>query len=434
MLTALTRRTLTSHVAIGFATALIACAIEDDGRPDAAWSDRGDIDDADEPAPDQPLPDDAEPPPTSEIYGGSPVEACGWPTTVSLGGSCTGTLVHPELVIYAAHCGSSYGWIRFGEAANSGTGRWVQTSQCRTYSGGGPGNGNDFAYCKLAEPVEDVPIVPILMGCETQVLQPGAEVTLVGFGHADTGPYGIKREVTTVLKSITQNGEAFIGGGGKDTCQGDSGGPAFVELDDGTWRVFGVTSYGGACGGGGYYSMMHRGIAWFEQESGLDLTPCHDASGDWDPDERCGEFPLDPASGYGSWAQGCGGGPSSGASTTCGLNDDGPEQEPPPPDECAACTVHQGSLAKTQDSEVQPDGDYYYAAAGTHRGLLAGPNNADFDLYLYRWNGQAWQSIASSTSPSSDEEIVYQGNAGYYAWMVVSYAGSGAYTLRLDVP
>src|SRR5690349_10660077 len=41
------------------------------------------------------------------IYGGSSVDTCGWPTAVYLGfsgWSCSGTLVHPNIVITAAHC------------------------------------------------------------------------------------------------------------------------------------------------------------------------------------------------------------------------------------------------------------------------------------------------------------------------------------------
>ncbi len=274
--------------------------------------------------------------PVNEVYGGTEVASCGWPTTISVEGNCTGTLVHPEVMIYAAHCGGGYNQIRFGESINGGPGRTVQTEFCKTYPGGGPGNGNDFAFCKLAEPVTDVPIVPILMGCETSVLQPGTEVVIVGFGNANNGPYGIKREVTTTINNVTGQGEAFIGGGGKDSCQGDSGGPVYVKLKndqfgdpaDDTWRVFGITSYGGACGGGGYYSMMHNGIEWFEAESGVDLTPCHDAQGNWQPTGACAGFPMDPATGGGSWADSCDSGPLGGASQMCGAPA-APDETPP---------------------------------------------------------------------------------------------------------
>ncbi len=265
--------------------------------------------------------------PASEIYGGAEVAACGWPTTVSVEGNCTGTLVHPEVVIYAAHCGSGYNQIRFGESIDGGPGRTVQTEFCKTYPGGGPGSGNDWAFCKLAEPVTDVKIVPILMGCETDVLVPGTEVVIVGFGSADNGPYGIKREVTTTINQITPQGEAGIGGGGKDSCQGDSGGPVYVQLknsafgdpSDDTWRVFGITSYGGACGNGGFYSMMHTGMEWFEQESGVDLTPCHDAQGNWLPTGGCAGFPKEPNIGGGAWEDGCAPGAVGGASQMCGV-------------------------------------------------------------------------------------------------------------------
>jgi uncharacterized protein (TIGR03382 family) len=167
------------------------------------------------------------------------------------------------------------------------------------------------------------------------VLQPGKDTTIVGFGNADNGPYGIKREVTTQINQITNDNEAFIGGGGKDSCQGDSGGPVYVQLTtaegfDDTWRVFGITSYGGACGTGGYYSMMHIGMEWLESESGIDLTPCHDADGTWNPTQGCFQFPKDPAAGGGTWAEGCDSGPLGGYSSTCGppFNSE-PDDAPP---------------------------------------------------------------------------------------------------------
>ena len=261
-------------------------------------------------------------PRTQHVYGGQPVSTCGWPTTVSMQGSCTGTLVHPQVVIYAAHCGSGVQQVILGESVNGGT-RAVPTQFCRTYPGGGPGSGTDWAFCVLAEPQTDIPIVPPLMGCETSVLTPGREVAVVGFGQTESGGFGVKHEVFTEFVSLDNNGEARVGGGGEDSCQGDSGGPVYVRLSegdggDGTWRVFGITSYGGACGSGGFYSVMHLGMDWFEEESGFDLTPCHDADGTWNPGPECRAFPIDSEVPGRSWAQGCGGGEVGGYSSVCG--------------------------------------------------------------------------------------------------------------------
>ncbi|MEM6993666.1 MAG: trypsin-like serine protease [Myxococcota bacterium] len=248
------------------------------------------------------------------VYGGNPVSACEWPTTVSLGG-CTGTLVHPEVVIYAAHCGV-VNQVFLGDSVNS-QGRSVNPAWCKTYPGGGPGAGTDWAVCKLSQPVTDIAIAPPLMGCETEILQQGQNVWLVGFGNTDDGNFGVKYEAEAPFNYI-QNNEAFIGGNGVDTCQGDSGGPVYVQLEDGSFRSFGITSYGDGCGGGGWYSMMHTGMEWFESETGVDITPCHDADGTWNPTDKCRDFATDPQLGNGSWPNSCAMGGRSEWSSTCG--------------------------------------------------------------------------------------------------------------------
>jgi MYXO-CTERM domain-containing protein len=255
-------------------------------------------------------------------------------------------LVHPQVVIYAAHCGAGVNRVTFGER-DTVPAKQITTQTCLTNPAYGSGGaGNDHAFCVLSQPVNDVPIVPILMGCETGALQPGAEVDVVGFGYnsPNSNSIGIKHQVTTTLNNVSNN-EAYIGGGGLDSCNGDSGGPVYIKLPDqgtdpglpdGTWRVFGITSYGPAhpnCGGGGWYSMMHIGMPWIEGELaayGIDLTPCHDSDGTWNPGPECFGFPVDARTVGGSWAGGCDPGPLSAWGAVCGepFNNE-PDDTPP---------------------------------------------------------------------------------------------------------
>jgi serine protease len=103
-------------------------------------------------------------------------------------------------------------------------------------------------------------------------------------------------------------------------------------------------------------------------------------------------------------------------------------------DPCTGCTKYSGSLSGTGASAVQPDGTYYQSGAGTHQGWLKGPGAADFDLELYRWNGFSWTRVSQSTSPTSDEQVSYNGSAGYYYWRILSYSGSGSYDFWLKRP
>jgi aqualysin 1 len=104
---------------------------------------------------------------------------------------------------------------------------------------------------------------------------------------------------------------------------------------------------------------------------------------------------------------------------------------PPPP----TGTTYTGTLSGTGVSQYQPNGSYYQSTtSGTHTGVLAGPSGTDFDLYLQKWNGSSWSTVASSLSASSSESISYSGTAGYYRYRVYSYSGSGSYTLTITKP
>ena len=111
----------------------------------------------------------------------------------------------------------------------------------------------------------------------------------------------------------------------------------------------------------------------------------------------------------------------------------------PAPSSTTGCSLpesYTGSLAGTGDAAHQPDVGwrYYYAGAGTHTGCLRGPVGAAFNLYLLRWNGSSWSTVAQGTRRGSNEDVSYFGTAGYYTWRVESHGGSGSYTFGLQRP
>src|SRR5690606_35321759 len=163
-------------------------------------------------------------------------------------------------------------------------------------------------------------------------LTPGQEITHVVYGVTNGGGVGINTEVVTTVHGL-EAPALGVGGNGTRSCNGDSGGPAYVQLEDGSWRVFGITSRGvtGDCADESIYGLIHSHVQWIEDETGLDITPCHDADGTWNPSEGCTEFPLTPGVGESGWPEGCSSLRLSAPSATCGdpfFEDPGTTGEP----------------------------------------------------------------------------------------------------------
>jgi MYXO-CTERM domain-containing protein len=240
-----------------------------------------------------------------------------------MGSTCSGALIHPEVVVYAGHCGTNYSQIRFGD--DNGSGYTVATASCvRHPMWNGSFSEWDYAICTLAEPVADIAIVPPLMGCETDILVPNRPVVMVGWGrNTENGGAGTKRAVDGVISSLMFSGNSIaLDGAGpqQGLCPGDSGGPTYIQLDDGSWRQLGVhhaASPSCEFADGGTDKRLYNAVDWIESETGFDVTPCHDADGTWNPGPGCTAFPLDPISGGTGWPT-CPAGPLSGPSRTCG--------------------------------------------------------------------------------------------------------------------
>lgn len=259
------------------------------------------------------------------VANGKKALACDAPPVVYVKG-CTGTLVHPQVVVYAAHCGKT-GSVVFGESKR---GKTVKTKKCGTnpkFSWNPPTSQWDWAYCVLAEPVKDVPIVPIAYGCEKELFtKSGQEVLQIGYGETGRKDPGIKYWGMSELSRVSGGTITVSDANGVVACPGDSGGPLMVRAKDGGWRTVGILStYNGRCGKGGMntYADIEDALPWLEKESGFDLTPCFDSDGKWEPGPDCGGFYAGtPGSPQGTWGDMCKGTEVSGKSTTCGKNGD----------------------------------------------------------------------------------------------------------------
>lgn len=283
------------------------------------------------------------------IIGGKPVESCDWPAAVLLpigegnkvSSICTGSLVHAEIVLTAGHCNDGILAAAFTEdlkTLSEAGAKLHKFEYCKSHpdwKGSGPLQKNvDLAFCKLSEPVTDVPPTPILMGCEADWVMGGGSptVTVVGYGKSiasKNDSSGVKYEAEITFNGVNSAGEIEVGQAGKGICNGDSGGPAYVKLPeeefgkDAGWRVIGVTSYGAVtedkeCIGTGAYCTMHTFVEFVEQESGIDITPCTDAKGEWKPGKDCKGAPLDPYAASGTWPNSCEHAPGGGWIASCG--------------------------------------------------------------------------------------------------------------------
>lgn len=266
---------------------------------------------------------------TAAVVGGEPTDACDWPSTVDING-CTGTLINPRVVTTAAHCLSWNNQVTF-TAGKGMPGSFSVAGDCTggAFGSSGGGTSNDWAYCMLPddERIKKFPITPPLVGCEAEkFLKAGGSAWVVGFGT--TGPNqndnGIKRAVEVKINGV-HDGIVDIGDKDVGACHGDSGGPLYVRAGDAThdwgWRVAGSTSSAGSnncdCTCNTIYVDIKNHVQAIEKDQNIDVTPCTDDSGGWDPTPACSNFISDPQKGTGTYPN-CSVPMTTGPIETCG--------------------------------------------------------------------------------------------------------------------
>jgi len=213
-----------------------------------------------------------------------------WPDAVAIlgpKGSCSGTLIAPDVVLTAGHCTGIEPTEVVANTTNynGSGGQRIAVESITAY----PDFREKFdvAVVVLATPVIGVTPRSVAGHCTFAEFGDETMVHLVGFGLTDPDGGGantaLREAMAPVLDAscsggngcrdaVAPQGEFVAGGAGGDSCFGDSGGPVYLDTDRGPVLVAavsrGLDGSATPCGGGGIYVRTDKVLAWIEATTG----------------------------------------------------------------------------------------------------------------------------------------------------------------------
>ncbi len=228
------------------------------------------------------------------VVGGELVPPGKWADAVAIlgpDGSCTGTLVAPDVVLTAGHCAGIHATEVVANTTNynGSGGQRIAIKSFTTY----PDYQHTFdvAVIVLAKAVTGVTPRAVAKACTYAGFADETMVHLVGFGLTQNDGGGSNTTLHEVMAPVldagctggngcragaSPAGEFVAGGNGGDSCFGDSGGPVYLDTPRGAVLIAsvsrGLDDAATPCGGGGVYVRTDKVLSWLEETTGKTIA------------------------------------------------------------------------------------------------------------------------------------------------------------------